>query len=284
MAPRHAFALANEADTRPDLPVERGKRGKGVGPWVREQKHQYLAKWIEGTREMRRRWPERVYLDLFCGPGRMQVRNESGTRHGGAAIAWLHSQRGGAAFTRCIVGELLGERVDACTARLLALSAPVMALKGPAADTADAAARLVPPGALTLAYLDPYNLGYLSWSIIERLAQLQNVDFAVHWSTADLTRNVRLDYQRQGQRFDQVAPGWRDRVDVEALIRGDADQQFFDYWCGLVGSLGFTISERIPLVRSERNAPLYHLVFFSRHPSPIRVWSDVAQGKNRELF
>ncbi len=31
------------------------------------------------------------------------------------------------------------------------------------------------------------------------------------------------------------------------------------------------------------NRPLYHLVFFSRHELPNRIWSDVAQGANREF-
>lgn len=31
------------------------------------------------------------------------------------------------------------------------------------------------------------------------------------------------------------------------------------------------------------NRPLYHLVFFSRHELPNRIWSDVAQGPNREF-
>lgn len=72
-------------------------------------------------------------------------------------------------------------------------------------------------------------------------------------------------------------------VDPAAFVRGDADEAFFDYWCGLVRSLGFSISQRMPLVRDEGNRPLYHLVFFSRHELPNRIWGDVAQGVNREF-
>jgi len=39
----------------------------------------------------------------------------------------------------------------------------------------------------------------------------------------------------------------------------------------------------MPLVRDEGNRPLYHLVFFSRHELPNRIWGDVAQGPNREF-
>lgn len=283
---RRPFELANLPDSHSGLPVERGNRKPpvGVGSWVPGEKHKWLAKWIEGTSEMRARFPQRVFIDLFCGPGRIEVKDEGFTRLGGAAVAWVHSTRGPAPFTKCIVGDLDPERSSACEQRLFALGAPVHALAGPAELTVHEALAQVPPGALTLAFLDPYNLSHLSWTVIRALAQLKRVDFAVHFSTSDLFRNVRADFLKESPRFDSAAPGWRQAIDPVALARGDADEQFFDYWCGLVRGLGFTISERIPLVRADRNAPLYHLVMFSRNPGAVRVWSDVAQGSNRELF
>ena len=282
---RRPFVLADREDPFSGLTVERGKNGEGVGAWVREEKHTYLAKWIEATRLMRKPFRERVLVDLFCGPGRIKVQGEAGTRLGGAQIAWLHSQLDDdAPFTTCVTSDIARDRSDACAQRLRALDAPVAALCGAAVDVVDRAVALVPRGALCLVYLDPYNLEYLSWSVISRLASLKFVDFAVHFSSADLRRNVRMDFEREGKRFDGVAPGWRDKVNVASFFKGEADKEFFDHWCRLVESLGFKISERIPLIRSARNAPLYHLVFFSRHASPVRVWGDVAQGKNRELF
>lgn len=136
---------------------------------------------------------------------------------------------------------------------------------------------------LCLAYLDPYNLQYLSISVIEKLARLSFVDFAVLFSTMDLRRNVLMEYNPERARFDAAAPGWRDHIDPLAFVRGDADEAFFDYWCGLVRGLGFSISHRMPLVRDDGNRPLYHLVFFSRHELPNRIWGDVAQGPNREF-
>lgn len=281
---RHSFQLASSEDPFPNLPIERGRKGQGVGFWVPQMKHTYLAKYIEGTRAMRRKFKERVYLDLFCGPGRIEVEGENFTRLGGAPLAWLHSQKGDAAFTRCITSDLEPQRSEACRRRLEALSAPVLPLCGPAEDVVDKAFSLIPKGALCLVFLDPYNLEYLSWNVIKCLSQLSYVDFAVHFSSADLQRNVKNDFAREGARFDGVAPGWRTNVDANSFYRGDADEAFFDHWCRLIESLGFKISNRLPLIRTERNIRLYHLVFFSRHPSPNRVWSDVAQGINRELF
>lgn len=278
-----SFQLAHDPDPLPLLTVEQGRTGEGVGRWVPEMKHTFLAKYVEGTRRARGKFKKRVYVDLFCGPGRVQVKGELTTRHGGAQVAWQHSRRDGAEFTSCFVGDLDASRASACADRLRALGAPARAFPGAAEATVDQMLETIPNNALCLAYLDPYNLQYLSFSIIEKLAKLSYVDFAVHFSTMDLRRNVLMEYNPERARFDAAAPGWRQHVDPVAFVRGDADEAFFEYWCGLVKGLGFSISQRMPLVRDEGNRPLYHLVFFSRHELPNRIWGDVAQGVNREF-
>jgi three-Cys-motif partner protein len=278
-----SFQLAQDADPLPLLPVELGRAGEGVGRWVPEMKHTFLAKYVEGTRRAREKFKQRVYVDLFCGPGRIQVKGETMTRPGGAQVALQHSRRDGADFTACHVGDLDAARASACAERLLAMGAPARAFPGAAEATVDQVLKVIPSSALCLAYLDPYNLEYLSFSVIEKLARLTYIDFAVHFSTMDLRRNVLMEYNPERARFDAAAPGWRQHVDPAAFVRGDADEAFFDYWCGLVRGLGFSISQRMPLVRDEGNRPLYHLVFFSRHELPNRIWGDVAQGVNREF-
>ena len=80
-----SFRLAHDADPLPHLPVEHGRNGEGVGCWVPEMKHTFLAKYVEGTRRAREKFKQRVYVDLFCGPGRIQVKGETMTRPGGGS-------------------------------------------------------------------------------------------------------------------------------------------------------------------------------------------------------
>ena len=60
-----SFRLAHDADPLPHLPVEHGRNGEGVGCWVPEMKHTFLAKYVEGTRRAREKFKQRVYVDLF---------------------------------------------------------------------------------------------------------------------------------------------------------------------------------------------------------------------------
>jgi three-Cys-motif partner protein len=199
-------------------------------------------------------------------------------------VAWRQSKNDGTPFTKVLVGDLNPERLQACERRLYALGAPVQAFTGPASETARHMARAVPERALSLAYIDPYNLEYLSFDIIETLGRLPHIDFLVHFSTMDLQRNVDMELADARARFDDAAPGWRTKLNVKALSKTELRQAFFSYWMSLVGELGFTFSQEKPLVRGDRNEPLYRLVSFSRHAFPNNIWDDVAKGKNMELF
>lgn len=273
-------------DSHPHLPVERSSHGRGVGRWVPEMKHRLLADFIEATWGARKKWPHRVYIDLFCASGRVQVTGEAGTRPGGAVVAWRQSARKPeAAFTQMLLGDLDPTRLEACVTRLKALGAPAIGEAGPALETVHRAVASVPSkGALVLAYLDPYSLGLLDFSIIRALAALPHIDFAVHFSTYDLHRNVDMELSPDRDRFERVAPGWREQADVAVRSKRGLREAFFEHWRAQVRALGFQFSEVMPLVRGDQNAPMYRLVFFSRNALPNDIWADVAQGPTRDLF
>lgn len=276
------FVLPVRPDPCPGLPIEKGVKGDGVGRWVPEQKHTLLAKWLGGTRAARIKFPSRVLIDPFCGPGRIQVVGETMTRDGGTLVAWNESVACRTPFTQVLIGDKDPGRADACYQRLKQLNAPVSVFPGPAAETIHAMAASVPRGALALAYVDPYNLEFLSFDIIKALSALPKVDLLVHFSTMDLSRNVDFELDPNRARFDDAAPAWRQALAKTA--KAQLPSAFFEYWTGLIKNLGFTFSQEMPLIRGEGNKPLYRLVCFSRHPLPNRIWDDVAKGPNRNLF
>ena len=282
MGKRSTFVLPIHEDPCPDLVIERGPSNMGVGSWVPQFKHTYLAKYIGGTRKAQAKFPKRVLLDPFCGPGRIQVQGESITRDGGSMVAWHQSVASECPFTSVFVGDLDAERAKACEARLSSAGAPVRRFDGAAAETSLAMADAVPRGALCLAYIDPYNLEFLSFSIIERLAQLPHIDFAVHFSLLDLARNVDMELDPERDRFSGANPGWRERM-PRNTSKSSLAAWFFDDWRGRIASLGFSVSQEMPLVPNDRGHPLYRLVFFSRHAFPDKIWGDIAKSPNLSL-
>lgn len=269
-------------DPCPTLPVERGPRDEGVGSWVPEQKHRFVREYLTASRHAWKKWPQRILIDPFGGPGRIQVRGESFTRDGGAVVAW-RALRDTAPFTSMLVGDLERERAEACEQRLKALSAPARSFVGPALQTVPQMIAKVPKNALCFAYIDPYNLQFLAFDILRSLAQLRHVDLAINFSTMDLIRNVDFESDPDRARFDEAAPGWRDAPQIRASSRSNLPLAFFRYWYELVIGLGFTLSREMPLVLNDHGHPIYRMVFFVRHEFPKGIWEDVARGPNRSL-
>ncbi len=193
-------------DPCPSLIVERGPGDKIVGQWVAREKHRLLCEYLDRSRHAWKKWPNRVFIDPFAGPGRIQIAGEAITRDGGAVLAWRTLAKD-APFTHMFVGDLIPKRVEACQSRLQSLGAPVKSFPGPAVDTVQAMVAAVPARSLCMAYVDPYNLELLSSSLLSALASLKNVDLAVNFCTMDLQRNIELEFDTNRARFDEAAPG-----------------------------------------------------------------------------
>lgn len=274
------FELPHTADSHPHLPVERGTKDLGVGRWVPEQKHTLLAKYVGAARGAMNKIPKRVYLDPFCGPGRIQVVGETMTRDGGALVAARQALSYGVGYTQFLVGDKDPVRADACATRLTTAGAPAQAFHGPAVETVKQMVAKVPSSALVLAYVDPYSLEYLSFEIFKTLAALRKVDILVHYSTMDVLRNI--DVERERKRFDAAAPGW------QSALQGNNKENerlaFFNYWRSLVQGLGFNFSKEMSLIHNSNDQEIYRLVFFSRHDLPNNLWNDIAKSPTAGLF
>ena len=131
----------------------------------------------------------------------------------------------------------------------------------------------ISPYGLHLAFLDPFNLAQLPFSIIERMLRVQRMDMVIHVSLQDLQRNLD-EYSRVGGTLDKFAPGWRNAVDVRqsmAALRA----ALIDFWLKAIRALGTHPATGIPLIVGEKNQRLYWLVFLSSNPLGQKLWNDV---------
>jgi three-Cys-motif partner protein len=142
-----------------------------VGTWALD-KHALLRKYVELTWGPRKNWAHRGYLDLYCGPGRVQVRGSAEIRDGGALQAWRASTERDGTFTEVCIGDLDTCALNACGTRLRKYGAPISCFEGTASETVDSMLQTLPRNGLNLAYLDPFNLEHLPFRILERLSTL----------------------------------------------------------------------------------------------------------------
>ncbi len=131
------------------------------------------------------------------------------------------------------------------------------------------------PHGLHFAFLDPFNLQDLPFSVLADLAALNRMDLLIHVSAQDLQRNLRRYIAAESSPLDRFAPGWRDMIgderDPEARIR----QRILEYWLTRIRRLDMAPSKGIELVTADKNQQLYWLVFVSRHQRAAEFWDAI---------
>jgi three-Cys-motif partner protein len=189
-------------------------------------------------------------------------------------VAYKAAHTSAARFTDLHLSDLEQRNSDAATQRIKALGGAASKYFGPADKVVDDVIDGINPYGLHLAFLDPFGLGQLPFSIIERMLKIRRMDMIVHVSLSDLQRNLD-DYSRvRDPTLDNFAPGWRDAIDVRQAI-APLRAALIEYWLALIRSLGSHPATGIPLIVGEQNQRLYWLVFLSSDPLGHKLWNDV---------
>lgn len=280
--------MSGQTDQSPRYePDEDGYRREVVGSWV-EEKHIRLERYVEISRSVRQRFvgsgnAGATYIELFSGPGRARIRESEQVVHGSPLVAWTKSLEGGSPFSEVHVSDLGPENMEAAVDRLRRAGANVFSETGAAVEVVDKIVAKLGRYALHFAFLDPYNLGSLPFSIIEKLAALKRMDLLIHVSISDLQRNLGRYIEARESPLDAFAPGWRERVDEnrpQEVVRAEILQ----HWRDLIAGLGMTTSEAIELVSGDKSQRLYFLAFAARHERAIEFWEKIGNiGGQRQL-
>jgi len=249
-----------------------------VGPWATE-KHDRLRKYIEASRGARAKFlrPNGTggasYIELYAGAGRSLITGTNQIIDGSAVVAFKAGEASGHPFSEMHLSDLEAQNSSALAQRIKALGGAAKTYVGDANVVVDQVMSAINPYGLHLAFIDPFNLAQLPFSIIERMLRVQRMDMIIHVSLQDLQRNLD-EYSRAGGTLDIFAPGWRDVVDVRqsmAALRA----ALIEYWLKAIRSLGTHPATGIPLIVGEKNQRLYWLVFLSSNPLGQRLWNDV---------
>lgn len=257
-----------------------------VGPWA-QAKQDLLCRYVDISRGVRSRFIGQgkagaTYIDLFCGPGRSKIKS-GGFIAGSCVAAWQKSVEGGAPFTQMFIADRDNVRLEAATKRLLALGAPVAPISGEAVDAAPVILKRLEPAALHFAFIDPYSLGALDFSILQTLSRRKRMDMLVHLSKMDLQRNLDENIGSAESAFDRFAPRWRDVIDAEQAQRGIRNE-IIDHWRSLVSGLGTEASTEMKLLKSSGGQHLYWLLLVAKHELAHRFWKTAANPEKQGVL
>jgi len=145
---------------------EQGLLVEDVGPWAND-KLKIVTDYIQASGAARRGYlpTGAAYIDVFCGPGRSKIRNTGQFIDGSPVAAFKKAKGSLAPFTSLNISDADPKLLTAADKRLSAIGAPVRAIPGPARSAMPKIVQSLNRDGLHFAFLDPHNLGTLSFDL-----------------------------------------------------------------------------------------------------------------------
>jgi three-Cys-motif partner protein len=126
-------------------------------------------KWVHGSGGA-------TYIDLYCGAGRAIIRDTQEKIDGSPLVAFKSARDGSVPFSEIHIADSSEESCRAAAQRLANAGGSAKVEIGNADATVVRIARRLNPHGLHFAFLDPYNLEALPFSVIEALAKFRHID------------------------------------------------------------------------------------------------------------
>jgi three-Cys-motif partner protein len=270
-------------------PRDDGLFMREAGTWARE-KLDYLKRYIDVFETaMRKKWSVRCYVDLFAGPGKNVDRDSGGILLGSPLIALTATYP----FTGYFFTDLSDKHTKTLRQRCTASphSQRVQIWTGDCNDLVNEIVAQIKQDdwrSLNLAFLDPTGID-LRWDTVAKLATIQRMDLIIHYPEGGLNRSISRAFKTSDQTsidgfFGER--GWR-KIYQDWLNQGKPSglhRQLIDFYKGRLQHLGYRevlqadqVGEE-PLIRNvRRGAPLYRLLFASKHPLGHDFWHKVTR-------
>lgn len=254
-----------------------------MGSWA-ETKLKLLTNYVQASSATRKKYQHNspAYIDVFCGAGRSKVRETNIYIDGSPVAAYRQSLLSGVPFSELHISDLDQELSAAAETRLRKLEAPVHAYVGEAEANLRRIVGKINPYGLHFAFLDPFNLESLSFSLFRTLSKLRHIDILVHVSAFDMQLNIRSYGAAEQRQLDSFAPGWKEAV-------GAKPNQFMsratliEYWAQQIKLLGFKRTLYEPLISAPKGQRLYWLIFLSRNDFARELWEKIKPEKQGAL-
>lgn len=251
------------------LPVRPG------GAWTME-KLAYVERYAAAfTRAMKGKWGRLVYIDLLTGPGR-GVRRDTGEEFDGSPIRAL---------------KALEKRIPPRDAGRVTL------LCGDCDELATRVAAQLTGRTLGLAFVDP--AGFAATFHMFRAFATRQIDVLFFFpDQIGIARNLAGFVTRSGHRMDALMGGseWRESAQAKLAARRqlnpveahDLARSWVSRFQDKMATIGYRHYDHAePLFTNRKNARMYHLLFFSRHPAGLKIWRNIKRVEpsgQRPLF
>ncbi|HEU6449282.1 MAG TPA: three-Cys-motif partner protein TcmP [Verrucomicrobiae bacterium] len=252
------------------------------GVWI-EKKHKPLVYYSEifNAAMKDKPWDERIYFELFAGPGCCFVR-ETKKEESGSPLQVLETN-----FTKFIFVEMSKAAAEALVTRIdnHKNASKVEIWCG---DCAEAIKKIIiPPKSLTFAFIDPTRIGHAPFKLISVLATKARSDILINIPIGtDIKRNLH-NYLAQANSEAPLTKylGSDEWKTLPTNSPSNFCRGFLELYEAQLRKLGYKFIGKIQQVTTLGNVPLYYLFFASKHQLGEKFWNDTLKRVNEpELF
>ena len=262
-----------------------------VGAWAAD-KHKLVGLYDRlFSTGMKNKWPTRVYIDLYSGPGFVRVRGTGRMLTASPLLALGVPDP----FDKYIFCESDPELLVALQARVERCSpkADATYVRGDCNEKIEEICAKIPApsqgrGVLTFCFIDPFDIS-IKFSTLRRLSS-SFIDFLILLALhMDANRNVQHYLDSGNLKVDEFLdlPDWRERWKTAEGQRVGFPRFLAEEYSGRMEGLGYLRQpwDRMKEVRSdEKNLPLYRLALFSRHPLAYQYWDEVLKYSSDQRY
>lgn len=225
---------------------------------------------------MKDKWGCRTYIDLFAGAGRGKLKGTNKILAGSPLLALGVPDQ----YDKYIFCEKQKKSLDALKDRVNRVkeshpNVNVTFFDGDCNEKIDEILSAIPKmqSVLSFCFMDPYNIG-IHFGTVRRLSQYR-MDFLILLAIRmDAARNIK-HHKRIGLCLGD--DNWMEEWE-QAKREGVKFPNFFaEKYASQMETLGYedTARETMHEMRSDdKNLPLYHLAFFSKHPLGYKFWEQ----------
>lgn len=258
-----------------------------VGEWS-EVKYAHVAYYAGMfSTSMKNKWSARVYIDLFAGAGRAQLKDTRKIVEASPLIALNVAD----SFSKYFFCEQDQERLSTLKKRVAGHpnSSRVTFIEGDINSQVRAVLSQMPDPKKTLSFCfaDPFRLENLKFATIRSLAEL-NIDFLILVpSFMDANRNPKYYLKPQNKTVEEYLddPRWRVKWSKDRQPGSKFGLFILERFKDKMASLNFMFEDLQKLVEvrsSARNLPLYHLPFYSRSELALKFWTTTKKYSDHQ--
>ncbi|MDX9992428.1 MAG: three-Cys-motif partner protein TcmP [Anaerolineales bacterium] len=241
-----------------------------------------------------RPWRRRAYIDLFSGPGKCVVDGTNEYFLGSPLLSVTTEHP----FTDYYFVDKDSKNIDVLEKRISEaglVKERVKCLTGDANIKVVEVVREIQRidsefisgvwPSLNLAFLDPEGLE-LEWNTVAELGKINRMDLIIHYSQQGIKRMADRAVESNKETVVDKFFGDTEWRKIYLAYKNDAvgiHRHLMDYYKSKLKTLGYVEvkdDEEIwaePLMKNSKNAPLYRLLFASKHPLGVKFWKDVTK-------